>query len=264
MDHLRHNRAVWNRLSTEGSVWARPVDAETVARARAGEWRIILTPKLPVPREWLGEVRGRDVLCLASGGGQQVPVLAAAGARVVSFDLSEEQLAKDREVAAREGLPVTCLRGDMADLGALASERFDLVVHPASNVFVPDVQPVWRECFRVLRPGGELLAGFVHPAVFLFDPDESERAGDLVVRHALPYADVDALPPERLRAKLERSEPLEWSHSLEAQIGGQLAAGFVLTGLYEDRWFDESWRLANLMPIAIATRARKPFDLGDR
>lgn len=259
MDHLRHNRAVWNRLSREGSVWARPVDAETVARARAGEWQIILTPKLPVPREWLGEVRGRDLLCLASGGGQQVPVLAAAGARVVSFDLSEEQLDKDREVAAREGLALTCARGDMADLSRFPDESFDLVFHPASNVFVPDVRPVWRECHRVLRPGGELLAGFVNPAVFLFDADETETAGDLVVRHALPYADVDGLPPGRLQAKLGRSEPLEWSHSLEAQIGGQVAAGFVLTGLYEDRWFDESWRLANLMPIAIATRARKPL-----
>ena len=65
---------------------------------------VILTPKLPVPREWFGDVRGKDILCLASGGGQQVPILAAAGANVVSFDLSDEQLAKDRMVAEREGL----------------------------------------------------------------------------------------------------------------------------------------------------------------
>ena len=77
--------------------------SSAVARAKIGEWEIILTPKLPVPREWFGDVRGKRILCLASGGGQQVPILAAAGANVVSFDLSDEQLAKDRMVAQREG-----------------------------------------------------------------------------------------------------------------------------------------------------------------
>ena len=234
------------------------MDSEAVARARVGDLRIVLTPSRPVPPEWLGELAGRDVLCLASGGGQQAPLLAAAGARVVSFDLSEQQLAKDNAVADREGLALRCVQGDMADLSALPEAAFDLVFHPASNVFVPDVRPVWRGCHRLLRPGGELLAGFVNPLVFLFDGAEAEATGELVARHALPYSDLHSLPPELLRAKMERGELLEWSHSLEAQIGGQLEAGFVLTGLYEDRWFDDSWRLSNLAPIAIATRARKP------
>jgi protein-L-isoaspartate O-methyltransferase len=84
------------------------------------------------------------VLCLASGGGQQAPVLAAAGAHVVSFDLSDEQLRKDRDVAERENLLLRCVRGDMADLSALASASFDLIFHPVANVFVPDINVVWR------------------------------------------------------------------------------------------------------------------------
>ena len=177
MNVIEHNRAAWNRESADGGEWSRPVTPEVVAAARAGEWTVVLTPTKPVPAAWFGDLRGKDVLCLASGGGQQAPVLAAAGANVVSYDLSDEQLAKDRAVAEREGLALHCVRGDMSDLSALPSEAFDLVFHPVSNVFVPDVAPVWRECHRVLRPGGRLLAGMMNPCFFLFDHDDVERGG---------------------------------------------------------------------------------------
>jgi len=160
VDVIEHNRAAWNRESADGGEWSRPVTPEVVAAARAGVWSVVLTPTKPVPAAWFGDPRGKDVLSLASGGGQQAPVLAAAGANVVSFDLSDEQLAKDRAVAEREGLALRCVRGDMADLGVLPSEGFDLVFHPVSNVFVPNVAPVWRACHRVLRPGGQAAAGF--------------------------------------------------------------------------------------------------------
>jgi SAM-dependent methyltransferase len=257
VNHLPHNRASWNRQAKAGGRWSIPADANTIALAREGEWQVILTPKLPVPREWFGELRGLDVLCLASGGGQQAPVLAAAGANVVSFDLSDEQLARDRQVAEREGLALTCMQGDMADLVGVADGAFDLVFHPVSNVFVPDVNAVWRECHRVLRRNGTLLAGFMNPGMYLFDHDEAARTGTLVVKHALPYSDLVSLPPAELRAKLDRGEPLEFSHSLDAQIGGQLAAGFHITGFYEDGWFDDSWAFANHSPVAMATRAVK-------
>jgi SAM-dependent methyltransferase len=258
VDHLEHNRKAWNHQSRTGIRWCAPVDAESIRRARQGDWSIILTPKLPVPSSWLGDVRGRDVLCLAAGGGQQAPILAAAGARVTSFDLSEEQLAKDRGVAEREHIEITCVRGDMADLSCFEDASFDLVVHPSANAFVPDVRPVWRECHRVLRAGGALLAGFTNPVVFLFDHDEADASGSLVVKHALPYADTTSLDAESLRAKIDRKEPLEFSHSLDEQIGGQLEAGFVITGLYEDRWFDDTWFFSRFAPLSIATRASKP------
>lgn len=146
----------------------------------------------------------------------------------------------------------------MADLSALPDASFDLIFHPASNVFVPDVRPVWRECARVLRPGGALLAGFMNPALFLFDHAEADACGVLTVRYALPYSDLDNLPPERLQARLQEGEPLEWSHSLQAQIGGQLEAGLLLAGLFEDGWLDDSWLYAKKAPVAIATRAIKP------
>src|SRR5690606_18814003 len=135
--------------------------------ARKGEWSIVLTPTVPVPHAWFPPLAGAAVLCLASGGGQQGPILAAAGARVTVFDNSPQQLAQDRYVARRDNLDLTTVEGDMRDLSAFASDTFDLIVHPVSNVFVPDVRPVWREAFRVLRPGGAMLAGFCNPVLYI-------------------------------------------------------------------------------------------------
>jgi SAM-dependent methyltransferase len=258
MNVLAHNRGAWNQESLAGSRWTTPVDAATIARARGGDWDVVLTPLRKVPKVWFGDLVGKDVLCLASGGGQQVPVLAAAGARVVSFDLSEEQLLKDQEVAERDGLHVRCLRGDMADLSLLEDASFDLVFHPTSNVYAEHVDVVWRECYRVLRPGGKLLAGFLNPSFFLFDHAEATETGKLEARHRLPYSDVE----ERGRSAKRREEisegaAFEFGHSLEAQIGGQMEAGFLLAGLYEDWWEEAATPLNRLSPTTVATMAVK-------
>jgi SAM-dependent methyltransferase len=253
-DLLEHNRRAWNRQSEGGdNPWCQPVDAATIAAARRGDWQVILTPNIAVPRAWFGELAGRRVLCLASGGGQQAPVLAAAGARVTSFDNSDAQLAQDAAVAARDGLDLVAERGDMADLGRFPAESFDLVFHPVSNVFAADPRAVWHECHRVLALGGRLLAGFMNPAYFLFDHEEIERGGPLEVRFALPFADLRGLPPERLAARIAAGEALEFSHSLDLQIGGQIAAGFALEGFYEDHWNMQATPLDAYMPTSMAT-----------
>lgn len=258
MNVTQHNRASWNEAARRGNPWSIPVTPEEIARARRGDWRVILTPNLPVPAEWFGEVQDRDVLGLASGGGQQVPILAAAGARVTSFDNSDEQLALDRLVAEREGLAVRIVRGDMADLAIFPDAHFDLIFHSVANVFVPEVNPVWRECARVLRPGGRLLAGFMNSAHFWFDHDEALKTGQLVVKYRLPYSDLTSITPAERAARVARNETLEFGHSLDDQIGGQLRAGLVITGFYEDDWSDEVTPLNRYGPMYIATLARKP------
>ena len=258
IDIHQHNRDAWDAQSRGGSSpWCQPVGRSIIDKARHGSWEVILTPNRCVPRAWFDGVEGKRVLCLASGGGQQAPVLAAAGATVTSFDISEEQLAKDELVATRDGLDIELVQGDMTDLSRFEVGRFDLIFHPVSNVFCGNVRVVWRECHRVLAAGGRLLAGFMNPAFFLFDHDEVEAGGPLLVLNRLPYSDAEDLPPTRLELKLAKPQALEFSHSLDDQIGGQIDAGFVIAGLYEDSWSDEASPLNPYMPIFIATLALK-------
>ena len=141
------NQAGWDRRVEERDVWTCPVSSGEVNRARRGDWSVVLTPNKPVPNNWFGEVAGKDILCLASGGGQQGPILAAAGARVVVFDASARQLAQDEMVAGRDGLSLLTQQGFMHDLSVFAEDRFDLIFHPVSNNYAPDILSVWRECY---------------------------------------------------------------------------------------------------------------------
>ena len=256
MDIRAYNREAWDEEVERQNEWTVPVSSAEIEAAKQGHWEILLTPTKPVPRAWFPDnLTDIDLLCLASGGGQQGPILAAAGARVTVFDNSPRQLAQDRLVADRDHLPISTVEGDMRDLSVFADESFDLIVHPASNLFVPDVRPVWKEAFRVLRAGGSLLAGFMNSAIFIFE-DGWLKEGDLKVRHKLPYSDLTSLSEEERRQYTDKQEPLVFGHTLDDQIGGQIDAGFVITGFFEDVQRDTV--ISNYMSMLIATRARKP------
>src|SRR5688572_21026994 len=254
MDPRQLNSRGWDARVAAGDVWTRPVDDSALERARSGDWSILLTPTRPVPRTWFGELAGKRVLCLASGGGQQGPVLAAAGATVTVFDASPAQLAQDRSVAERHALDLTTEHGFMDDLAGFADASFDLIFHPVSNCYTPDVTRVWLECFRVLRSGGRLLAGFMNPIVYIFDPDAEQR-GELRVKFPLPYADTD-LPPAELERVIERYHTVEHSHTFDIQIGAQLRAGFMLCDFYED--IQPRRPSSKYFPTAFATYALSP------
>jgi SAM-dependent methyltransferase len=255
-DIVAYNRCAWDHQVQTDNEWTRPVSTEVVQRARQGDWSVVLIGYEPVDRSWFPpDLAGRDVLCLASGGGQQGPILAAAGATVTVFDNSPLQLGQDTMVAERDGLSLRTVVGDMTDLSAFGDASFDLVFHPVSNLFAPQIRPVWRECYRVLRPGGCLLVGFVNPDVFIFDIEALDERGELIVRYSLPYADTD-LPPEQLQRLRKAGTPLAYSHSMADQIGGQLDAGFVLTGFAQAPHHADA--TARYLPGYFATRAVKP------
>jgi len=126
MDIRAYNREAWNARVEQGNTWTVPVSSETIAEARAGNWTILLTPTKPVPRGWFPtDLHGVDILCLACGGGQQGPILAAAGANATVLDNSPRQLEQDRLVALRENLHITTVEGDMADLTHFTVKSFE-------------------------------------------------------------------------------------------------------------------------------------------
>src|SRR3990172_1517757 len=213
-----HNRKAWDRQVDSGNEWTVPASPEGIAAGRR----------------------------------QQGPILAAAGASAVVFDNSPRQLGQDRLVAERDRLDLATVEGDMRDLSAFGDRSFDLVFPPCANLFIPDIRPVWRESFRVLRPGGRLLTGFVNPLQYIFDWERSER-GELIVRHAIPYSDLTSLEETERQRWIDAGQPLEFGHTLEDQIAGQLEAGFVLKGFYED--VDPKHVLSRYIASFIATLA---------
>ena len=256
MDTENHNRFAWDYLAQTHDPFTLPVSPAQVAAARKGDFQIYLSPTRPAPHVWFQDLGSKDVLCLAGGGGQQGPILAAAGANVTVLDLSPEQLAQDRFVAQREQLSMTTIAGSMTDLSIFEDGSYDLIVNPVSNLFVENVWPVWVEAFRVLRPGGILIAGFMNPAFYIFDRQLMDDQDILQVRHAIPYSDIKSLTQDELSEIQAMNWPLEFGHSLEDQIGAQISVGFSINGFYEDR--DPRCILSNYISTYLITRALKP------
>jgi len=255
MEVHSYNKEAWDKEVEGGeNRWTQPVSPEVIAKARQGEFSIVLTENIPVPKRWFPKLEGADVLCLASGGGQQGPILAAVGAHVTVFDNSPNQLKQDRFVADRDGLTLETIEGDAADLSALEAGSFDLVFNPCSTVFMADVRAVWRECARVLRPGGILMTGSMNPVHYIFDIYKMDE-GVLEVAHAIPYSDLTSIPKEDLDDLIEKGLPVEFGHSLTDLLGGQMDAGFFITDMYEDYMLDSP--LHNYHPSYLATRAVK-------
>ncbi len=254
---LDHNRKAWNRQVEKGNQWSIPVSHDDIEKARGGDWNVVLTPWIPVPREWFGDITGKDILCLASAGGQQVPIFAAAGANVTSFDLSDKQLEQDKKVARHERLNIIYQQGDMRDISVFDDESFDIIFHPVSNCFIPDVNPVWKESYRVLRKGGVLLAGFANPLLYLFDESDPGKPFKLEIINKIPYSDVELLDEQMKKLYEDKGYPFEFGHTLDDLIGGQLKSGFSIEGFYEDRHHDKGNPLHEMINVFIATRAVK-------
>ena len=229
--------------------WGRPITHEQFLAAKAGDWSIVLTPTRPVPADWFPDLKGLKLLGLACGGGQQMPLFAAAGAKCTVLDYSERQLESERMVSQREGYEIEIVRADMSKALPFADESFDVIVHPVSNSYIREVEPLWRECFRILKPGGVLLAGLDNGINYLFDDEET------MLTHSLPF---DPVSDPALMEELQKTDSgVQFSHTFEEQVGGQLKAGLVLTHLFED--FNGEGRLHEMnIPTFVATRAVKP------
>ena len=233
----------------DGWKWGRPITHEMYENARRGQWDVVLTPTKPVPHAWFGELQGKKLLGLASGGGQQIPIFSALGAQCTVLDYSPAQCESERLVAQREGYSVQVIEADMTKPFPFADESFDLIFHPVSNCYIEDVRPVFKECYRVLKRGGILLCGLDNGIIYLFDDTETQ------IVYSLPFNPLK--DPQLYRDSMQNDWGIQFSHTLEEQLGGQLEAGFRLTDLYEDTSGSGNLHDHNV-PTFLATRAVKP------
>lgn len=248
MRYQEMNAEIIDSWCNSGWKWGKAITHEEYVKAQNGEWKVLLTPTKYVPHEWFGDLKGKKVLGLASGGGQQIPIFSALGAECTVLDYSANQCESERIVAEREGYNVNIIQADMSQPLPFDDGTFDLIFHPVSNCYVEEVKPIFKECFRILKKGGILLCGLDNGFAYIFDETESK------IKYKLPFN------PLKDSAAYEDSVKNDWgiafSHTLEEQIGGQLEAGFILTNLYEDTTGSGVLHDHNV-PTYFATRAVK-------
>jgi len=250
-DYTKINSETWDSWAEDGCEYTLPISHEEYEKSTADNFVVYLTPSIAVPHGWFGELKGKKVLGLASGGGQQMPVLSKLGAECVVFDYSERQLEAEKIVSEREGYRIEIIKGDMSKTLPFEDESFDLIFHPVSNVYVEDVYHIWNECYRVLRKGGRLLSGLDNGIDYLFDESDP-----LKVVNPLPFNPLK-MPKEKRDALIANGDGIQFSHTLDEQIGGQLKAGFMLKDLYEDRDRPGGNEIGKYYPQYIATFAVK-------
>ncbi|ONI48037.1 methyltransferase [Candidatus Epulonipiscium fishelsonii] len=242
MNYAEINSKVIDSWVKDGWEWGKPINLDTYKNALNGNWNVFLTPTKPVPHEWFGNLKGKKILGLASGGAQQMPIFVAAGADATVLDYSDAQLKSEEDFANLAGYTVTkentrhsstlpninIIKADMTQRLPFSDESFEIIFHPVSNCYVEDVYSIWKECYRILKKGGILLSGLDNGINFIVDMDEDETK----ITQKLPFNPMNDI--ELYEKSIKNNWGIQFSHTIEEQIGGQLKAGFKLADIYSD------------------------------
>ncbi|WP_274365905.1 class I SAM-dependent methyltransferase [Paenibacillus thermotolerans] len=219
-----YNQARWEALAKANALFTRPkLDFDKVtARHYVGLDRLGVT----------GDIAGKQVLCLASGGGQQSVAFALLGAVVTVFDISQSQLERDRAAAEHYGLELRLIQGDMRDLSCFDDDSFDIIWHPYSLTFVPDSRVVFHEVSRILKEGGLYYLMCANP--FFSGLTHNDWNGDGYILK-LPYKDgtVTSYPDQewvydQSQTVNKIQEPVEYTQTLSRIMNGLISEGFLL------------------------------------
>ncbi len=248
MNYQEINSKTIDEWVENGWEWGKPISSTEYQEAKKGNWGVYLTPTKHMPISWFPDsIENLKILGLASGGGQQMPIFSALNAKCTVLDYSLKQLESEKLISQREGYEIDILHYDMTQKLPFEDESFDIVFHPVSNCYVEDVKSIFKECYRILKKGGIFVGGFDNGVNFITNDGEK-------IENALPFNPLKN--KEQMELLIKDNDGVQFSHTIEEQIGGQLEAGFLLTNVYEDT--NGSGRLHELnIPCFLATRALK-------
>lgn len=259
MDQInKNNRERWNALAGANVEYSKPFLDFTPEDAAGYIYRYGI----------IKNVSGLNVLCLASGGGQDTVAFGLLGAAVTVLDLSDLQLERDQQAAAHHNLETVTIQGDMRDTSFLQEDSFDIVWQPYSINFIPSVEPVIKGAARILKPDGFYYLQFANP--FVASVDDAAWDGNAYplnqgyidgedLTSIFPHWDVTM--PDGTEVKMD--SPHEFRHTLSSVLNTMAGNGFTFLHLQEwmkpDKnpepgswshftqvappWFDSFWRL---------------------
>lgn len=235
-DISRLNSKAWDREEENGSWWSKIVDKSLIEKAREGKLELRITTERSIPQAWCEKLKGKKVLVLCGGGGQQTPLLAAYGASVTSLDISARQIEKDRKALELYSLEAETIVGDALSL-PFEDESFDSVVNPISLNFVEDIERAYAEVDRVLKKRGAFMMAIANPSLYLFDEKKQEKK--LIVKYTLPFSSTTSLSQKEFQKRIKRGDTMEFSHTLETIITPLLRRGFVMEDFFTDKALSE-------------------------
>ena len=234
--YIDQNQERWDRVSSrQGNQYTIPYSHEELQELKDKPIEVALTVGKLVPLTWFEKAKGKRLLGLACGGGQQGPIFAMHGYETTIMDFSESQLSKDVEVAKRENLYIKTVQADMTKPFPFEYDSFDIIFCPVSNVYIENLDNMYSEAYRVLRKGGLLMIGYMNPWIYMYDGDEvwDQPEKELLLKYSLPFN--SRLLEEKGQLIIDPEYGYEFSHTLEEQIQGQLRNGFAMIDFYESK-----------------------------
>ena len=154
-------------------------------------------------------------------------------------------------VAKREGLKINTVQSDMTKPFPFEDETFDIIFNPVSNVYIEDLENMYKEASRVLKKGGLLMVGFMNPWIYMYDADTvwDKPEEELLLKFSIPFNSREL--EEEGKIIINSEYGYEFSHTLESQIRGQLKNGLAMIDFYES--CDKRHRLSRYGNDYIAT-----------
>ncbi|MGV3771619.1 MAG: class I SAM-dependent methyltransferase [Verrucomicrobiales bacterium] len=247
-EHLQRNKHAWNERARLRKRHTRTVSPED------------LRNPVPIfdPEGWMGSISGKDLLCLASGGGLQSALASAAGARTTVVDLSSGMLELDRKIAHENRLQVRTVEASMDDLACFGDEVFDIIVQPVSSCYIQNIAPLYAEVARILKPDGIYISQHKQPVNL--QSSVVPGTGGYIIQES--YFRSGPLPPT-VESLHREADSIEYLHRWDELLGGLCEAGFVIEAMREPRHADPNAEPGSFghrscfIPPYIKIKARK-------
>ena len=215
----------------------------------------VVTYGFDIPREdslkLLGHVEGKRILDLGCGAGTNAIALARAGAKVIAVDASADQIAEARAAAERAEIKVEVHHAPLAELAFIRADTIDAVVSAYGLTTVADVDRVFRQVDRVLKPECHFVLSLPHPAFAVIDPADPERRVRRSYWDAAPIAGATI------------DQPADVPRTISALFSGLGRANFRVDSVLEPEPTTSGPRSAGwsdamrYLPSTLIIRARK-------
>ena len=178
------------------------------------------------------DIAGRDVLEIGCGTGKNTQWLAEHASSVVGLDLSPEMLTRARTRVSSEN--VQFIEHDIQRTWPIPDESVNAVVGNLVLEHISNIQIIFHEAQRVLRPNGTLFICELHPF--------RQRLGGQAQF-------TDTKSGHRLKVEA-------YAHDVSEYVNGGIGAGLQLVGIGE--WGDDQDQTSGAPPRLLSVLFNRP------